>query len=70
MIHCTLDVNEYNKMLACSSAKKVWDKLEVTYEGTSQVKESKIDIFLRDYELFCMQPDKLWLNWITVLQIL
>ena len=38
--------------------KKIWDKLEVTYEETSQVKESKINILVHKYELFKMKINK------------
>ena len=34
----------------------MWDKLEVIYEGTNQVKESKINLLWREYELFFMKP--------------
>ena len=36
-------------------AKKIWDRLEVTHEGTSQVKESKISILVHKYKLFKME---------------
>ncbi|CAH9086338.1 unnamed protein product [Cuscuta europaea] len=34
----------------------MWNLLEVTHKGTSRVKRSKIDIFMRNYELFVMKP--------------
>jgi len=37
---------------------EIWDKLVVTYEWTSQVRETKINIFVHQYELFMMQPDE------------
>ncbi|XP_070015341.1 uncharacterized protein [Nicotiana sylvestris] len=33
----------------------MWDKLEVTYEGTSKVKETHINMMVHDYELFSMK---------------
>ncbi|XP_021743604.1 uncharacterized protein LOC110709690 [Chenopodium quinoa] len=54
LLYCGLDANEFNRVSTCKSAKEIWDKLVVTYEGTSQVKETKINIFLRQYELFKM----------------
>nr|XP_009616300.1 uncharacterized protein LOC104108866 [Nicotiana tomentosiformis] len=33
----------------------MWDKLEVTYEGTSKVKETHINMLVHDYELFQMK---------------
>ncbi|XP_057985376.1 spindle assembly checkpoint component MAD1-like [Hevea brasiliensis] len=56
ILHCALDATEYNRISGCTSAKEVWDKLEVTYEGTNQVKESKANRLVREYELFEMKP--------------
>ncbi|KAH1129157.1 hypothetical protein J1N35_000535 [Gossypium stocksii] len=50
-LFCALTVNEYNR-ISCNNAKEIWDKLEVTYEGTSRVKESKISLLTLDYEFF------------------
>ena len=58
MLHCALDVNEYNRISTCTSAKQVWDKIEITYEGTNQVKKSKINMLWREYELFFMKADE------------
>lgn len=52
---CGLDANEYNRISGCITAKEIWDKLEITYEGTSQIKESRIDMLIHDYELFTME---------------
>uniref|UniRef100_A0A2N9FGB8 CCHC-type domain-containing protein n=1 Tax=Fagus sylvatica TaxID=28930 RepID=A0A2N9FGB8_FAGSY len=35
-LYCALDPIEYNRVSGCDSAKEIWDKLEVTYEGTNQ----------------------------------
>ncbi|XP_057990597.1 uncharacterized protein LOC131172979 [Hevea brasiliensis] len=56
ILHCALDVTEYNRISSCTSVKEVWDKLKVTYEGTNQVKESKANRLVREYELFEMKP--------------
>ena len=56
MLYCALDSNEFNRVSACETAKEIWDKLEVTHEGTNQVKESKIDMLVHKYELFKMMP--------------
>jgi len=58
ILYCGLDVNEYNRICAYKLAKEIWDKLVVTYEGTSQVREMKINMFVHQYELFTMQPDE------------
>lgn len=58
ILYCALDSNEFNRVSACETAKEIWDKLEVTHEGTNQVKESKIDMLVHKYELFKMLPDE------------
>lgn len=50
-----LSVNEYNRISACETAKQIWDKLEITRERSPQVKESKIDRFMHQFETFKMQ---------------
>ncbi|XP_070022088.1 uncharacterized protein [Nicotiana sylvestris] len=50
--------DEYNKISACQSAKKIWEALQTTHEGTTQVKQSKIDILTTEYELFRMKDDE------------
>ena len=58
ILYCGLDANEYNRIRACESVKDKWDKLVVTYEGTSQVRETKINMFVHQYKLFKMQQDE------------
>ncbi|VFR03098.1 unnamed protein product [Cuscuta campestris] len=36
----------------------MWDKLEITYEGTDQVREAKIDFLTHEYELFRMKENE------------
>ncbi|GMI70664.1 hypothetical protein HRI_000735700 [Hibiscus trionum] len=45
-------------MSSCKDAKEVWDKLEVTYEGTNEVNETKIGLLNLKYENFKMEPDE------------
>ncbi|XP_059650681.1 uncharacterized protein LOC132296500 [Cornus florida] len=57
-LNCAISPSEYNRVSTCTTAKEIWDKLQVTYEGTSQVKESKIDILMHQYELFRMNENE------------
>ncbi|KAH9770422.1 hypothetical protein KPL71_012370 [Citrus sinensis] len=41
-LFCALDKKEFHRVSSCESANEIWHKLEVVYEGTNQVKESKI----------------------------
>ncbi|GAV57971.1 zf-CCHC domain-containing protein, partial [Cephalotus follicularis] len=36
-IICPSISNEFNRVSSCSTAKQMWDRLEVTYEGTNQI---------------------------------
>ena len=58
ILYCALDVNEFNRISVCTSAKEIWDRLEVTYEGTNQVKDSKINMLVHKYELFKMESNE------------
>ena len=51
-LQCFMNRNEYNHVYQCKSAKNIWRLLEVTREGTNQVKEWKINILVHSYELF------------------
>lgn len=55
---CAIDANEYNKISSCSSAKEIWDKLEIIHEGTKQVRETRINMLVHNYELFRMKENK------------
>ena len=43
--------------------KEICDKLKVTHEGTSQVKESKIALLSNQYEIFKMQANESVTSW-------
>ena len=47
---CALDANEFDRVSACDTVKKMWDKLVLTYDGTSHVKKSKIDLLVHQCE--------------------
>ncbi|VFQ95831.1 unnamed protein product [Cuscuta campestris] len=51
MLYCAINPDDYRKISCCSTAKEMWDKLEVTYEGT----EAKIDFLTQEYEMFRMK---------------
>ncbi|KAH9791901.1 hypothetical protein KPL71_003915 [Citrus sinensis] len=57
-LFCALDKKEFHRMSSCESANEIWHKLEVVYEGTNQVKESKISRYTRQYELFQMEQNE------------
>ncbi|KAL4291134.1 hypothetical protein GQ457_14G021730 [Hibiscus cannabinus] len=50
LIFCAFGPDEYGRVSSCSNAKEIWDKLEVTHEGTNEVKETKIGLLNLYYE--------------------
>ena len=58
MMYCALDANEFNRISTCKTAKEIWDKLIVTHKGTEQVKESRVNLLVHNYEFFKMKPDE------------
>ncbi|GAV64549.1 UBN2 domain-containing protein, partial [Cephalotus follicularis] len=54
----SLDKTEYNLVRRCTSAHEVWKLLILTHEGTEQVKNAKLALLNRVYELFKMQPNE------------
>ena len=54
LLYFSLGPNEYTRISECESAKKFWDALQVAHEGTSQVKQSRVELLMRKYELFEM----------------
>ncbi|XP_075082561.1 uncharacterized protein LOC142166868 [Nicotiana tabacum] len=55
---CGIGPDKYNKISACQSAKEIWEALQTAHEGTTQVKQSKIDMLTTEYELFKMKDDE------------
>ncbi|XP_075092239.1 uncharacterized protein LOC142172507 [Nicotiana tabacum] len=46
---------EYEKISSYDTTKEMRDKLEVTYEGTSKVKETRINLLVHGHEIFQMK---------------
>ena len=55
IITSALNLDEFFRVSQCSSAKEMWDILEVTHEGTSDVKRARKHALIQEYELFRMQ---------------
>ncbi|XP_070045573.1 uncharacterized protein [Nicotiana tomentosiformis] len=62
---CGLSPDEYNRISVCSNAKQIWDALQTAHEGTNQVKISRIELLMRNYELFSMKESEPIQNMIT-----
>jgi len=50
-----LNLDEFFRVSQCSSAKEMWHILEVTQEGTTDVKRARKHMLIQEYELFRMQ---------------
>ncbi|XP_059310050.1 uncharacterized protein LOC132061215 [Lycium ferocissimum] len=55
---CGIGPDEYNRVSACSSAKEIWEALQTAHKGTTQVKNSKIDMLTTDYKMFKMKESE------------
>jgi len=54
LLYFGLGPDEYTWISECKSAKEMWNALRAAHEGTNQVKQSKIELLMRKYELFEM----------------
>ncbi|XP_070026548.1 uncharacterized protein [Nicotiana sylvestris] len=55
---CGIVPDEYNRISTCLSVKEILEALQIAHEGTTQVKQSKIDMLTTEYELFRMKDDE------------
>ena len=51
ILYCALKINKFNYISTCINAHDIWHLLEITHEGTNQVKKSKISMLVHSYEL-------------------
>nr|KYP57719.1 hypothetical protein KK1_003989 [Cajanus cajan] len=58
IITSALGIDEYFRISNCKNAKEMWDTLEVTHEGTNDVKRSRINTLTHEYELFRMNQNE------------
>lgn len=50
VLYCALNEINFNKVSLCTTTKEIYDLLEFDHEGTSQVKESEINLLTHKYE--------------------
>ncbi|XP_073219589.1 uncharacterized protein [Cicer arietinum] len=58
MLQSALKMDEFFRVSHCKTTKEIYDTLEVTHEGTIEVKRSKLNTLSQEYELFRMQPEE------------
>ena len=55
IMQCALHPTEFFRVSSCATTKEMWDKLQVIYEGTSEVRETKANMLILEYEAFRMK---------------
>jgi len=58
IITSSLTMDGFFRISQCSLAKEMWEVLEVTHEGTEDVKRSRKHSLIQEYKLFRMQPEE------------
>ena len=58
IMQCTLHPTEFSRVSSCTTAKEMWNKLQVIYEGTSEVRETKANMLVSEYETFHMKNNE------------
>lgn len=55
-IVCALSQYEFKRIMTCTMTKQAWDLLETTYERTSVVKRSKLQMQTSQFENIRINP--------------
>ena len=55
MITSGLSSDEFFRTIRCKSAKEIWEMLEVTHEGTDDIRRSRKHALVHEYEMFRMK---------------
>ena len=58
IITSALGIDKYFRVSNCTNAKEMWDTLQLTHEGTTDVKRSRVNSLTHEYELFWMNPNE------------
>jgi len=61
-----LSCNKFHKVMNITYAKEMWNYLEVTHEGTNEIKNSKINMLTQEFESIRLFPNESideFLNW-------
>ena len=65
LLVCGIGPDEFNRVLACESAKDIWDCLKTAHERTEQIKVLKIDLLTSLYENFKIREGETILEMFT-----
>ncbi|KAL4349947.1 hypothetical protein AHAS_Ahas10G0092900 [Arachis hypogaea] len=59
MMHCTIRFEEFRKISRYEIAKEIWDKLLLTHERIKEVRKTRINKLMKEYEIFFIMEDEL-----------
>nr|KYP56545.1 hypothetical protein KK1_002786 [Cajanus cajan]KYP56551.1 hypothetical protein KK1_002792 [Cajanus cajan] len=62
IIHSALNYDEFFRISACTTTKEAWDLIQVTHEGTPEVRRARKNTLIQEYETFIMTQGGL--SWI------
>ncbi|XP_059626420.1 uncharacterized protein LOC132269287 [Cornus florida] len=57
VIYCALKQQEFTRVKNCKSVKEIWDSLQAAHEGSTVIKENKIQLYNVQYEA-CKMEEK------------
>lgn len=58
ILRCGIGPDKYNRISACSNAKEVCDAFQIAHKGATHVKKSRIEMLMRNYDLFSMKDSE------------
>jgi len=58
LLHSALDNVMSNRVIACKTAKEIWDALETRCQGTDAIKRNRKNILTQEYEHFDSKPEE------------
>ena len=64
-ITCVLSPDEFKRIISCDTAKQAWDILEMTHEGTTIVKKSKVQLLTTRFEEIHMEENEMFMDFYT-----
>ncbi|XP_010446078.1 PREDICTED: uncharacterized protein LOC104728845 [Camelina sativa] len=65
VIFNSLPLDQFNSVQGCVSAKEAWDILQVTFEGTSNVKRTRLDNLALDFDNLSMEEGETIASYIS-----
>ena len=58
IVHNSLDHVMSNRVIACRTAKEIWDTVEVQCQGTKEIKKNRRAILIQEYDFFEAKSDE------------